>query len=73
MEKSYMPIKPEPFICRCPKCNWEIGIAPKSDALAPWEHFSSCPKCKYKELISEPLGVVKMLLWRLSGKMADSF
>ncbi len=67
-----MSIKPNPYICKCSQCNWEIGIAPKSDALMPWDYFDCCPECGNKELINEPLGLFKEQLWRLTGKMSDS-
>lgn len=67
-----MIIKPKPYICRCSQCDWELGIAPQSDAIMPWEYFDSCPKCGSEELIREPLSLIKERLWRLIGKMANS-
>lgn len=65
-----MPIKPTPFSLKCPNCGWEVGIAPVSDALTPWEHYDQCPKCENTSLIRKPLNPVKEQIWRLTGKMA---
>ena len=66
-----MPIKPKPYICKCTRCNWEIGIAPKSDALMPWEHFSDCPKCGNDELMTESLSTIKEQLWKILRKISN--
>jgi len=40
-----MPINPPRRIYKCPSCNWQKTVAPKSDALSPLDHFEECPKC----------------------------
>ena len=65
-----MPIKPKSYICKCSQCSFEVGIAPQSDALRPWDIIDYCPECGSKELEQLPLGSFKEKIWRLTGKMS---
>lgn len=66
-----MMIKPKPRIFKCPACDWEIGVAPLSDCLMPWEFFHQCPECATEPLMIMPLGSIKEKYWRLIGKMSE--
>jgi len=40
-------IKPTPYIVQCKACGYQKIIAPRSDAIMPWERaFTQCPKCQ---------------------------
>lgn len=57
-------IKPPPLKFSCPACNWQKTTYPKSDALAPGDYFSTCPKCGNEELEIHPAsgpGILGML------------
>lgn len=40
-----MPIKPKPFLAKCPKCGNTTMITPKSDVINPIEIFPRCESC----------------------------
>ncbi len=52
-----MPIKPQPELIRCPKCDWKIVHAPQSDALIE-PRPDVCPKCGNEELEVKPAGIL---------------
>jgi peptide subunit release factor 1 (eRF1) len=37
-----MPVKPQPYIAKCPKCGYEKVVRHESDAISS---FPMCPKC----------------------------
>ena len=69
-ESRTVPIKPKPYIIKCPRCDWEVGVAPTGDVLAPWEYFVKCPECGNESLTQRTLNPLKEGIWRLTGKMA---
>lgn len=38
-------IKPNPFVYKYTSCSWKKIIAPKSDALGPFDYHKTCPNC----------------------------
>lgn len=63
-----MPIKPKPWIFKCPSCQWQKLIAPQSDVLMPGEYFDSCPECGCDSLKQESATVLQHLWAGLTGK-----
>jgi predicted RNA-binding Zn-ribbon protein involved in translation (DUF1610 family) len=64
-----MAWKPKPITYECRACGWSITVAPESDALQEgYDHFTSCPKCGNKDLISRPPTLLELLkMKRRSG------
>jgi predicted RNA-binding Zn-ribbon protein involved in translation (DUF1610 family) len=51
-----MAWKPEPVTYECRTCGWSTTVAPESDVLHEgYDHFTSCPKCGNKDLVSQQL------------------
>ena len=42
-----MAIRPPPRHYSCPACGWSKTVAPRSDALGPWDFYKICPKCSH--------------------------
>jgi ribosomal protein L40E len=57
-----MPLKPRTY--RCVACGWSRTVAPRSDALMPWDTVSRCAKCGSDNLRTEPSAA-------LSGALAS--
>lgn len=64
-----MPIKPHPIIWSCPSCGWSKTVAPRSDALAPGEHYDACPKCGEENLKAARANDVLAGVAELAGKL----
>ncbi len=40
-----MPVPPQPFKVKCPKCEYSKVVHPKSDVIDPKDYLNVCPKC----------------------------
>lgn len=48
-------IQPKPFVVKCPNCNQEAILHPKSDSLSPSDMIKLCQKCNIlMERTNEP-------------------
>jgi hypothetical protein len=46
-----MPLKPRTY--RCLACGWSRTVAPRSDALMPWDVVGRCGKCGSEKVQTE--------------------
>ena len=61
-----MPIKPQPFVLECPKCNWSKAFAPKSDCMIRGlDWVSECPVCGHGELKRREPNAIEQFMLKL--------
>jgi DNA-directed RNA polymerase subunit RPC12/RpoP len=66
-----MAWKPEPRTYECSACGWSITVAPESDVLTEgYDHFTSCPKCGNRNLVSRPPTPLELLKIRRQPRKA---